>query len=158
MKRLSWKYIAGLVDGEGCIDCEHVRDHRTKVYHYLRPRLRIALGLPGKEVLEIMQANHGGNTYEKNLKGHEKYNPNWGSAFYWQLEGKRLRALLQNIVNHLIIKKEQARLAIWILDHITGKQVTDEIRDRLRDEMKAMKRDPQRLSEQAVTGIQLLIR
>jgi hypothetical protein len=158
MKRLSWKYIAGLVDGEGCIDCQHVRDHRTRVYHYLRPRLRIALGLPGKHVLDIIKTNHGGNTYQKHLEGHEKYNPNWGSAFYWQLEGKRLRALLQNIVNHLEIKKEQAKLAIWILDNITGKQVTDEIRERLKDELKAMKRDPQRLSEQAVAEIKPLIR
>ncbi len=57
-----------------------------------------------------------------------------------------------------MIKKEPAKFSIWILDHIIGKHVTDEIRERLKDELKAMKRDPQRLSDQAVSEIQRLMR
>ena len=77
-------------------------------------------------------------------------NPNWQDAYAWVLSGKvHLRKFLQNVVNHLVIKKEQARFAIWILDNIGGKHVTSEVKQLIIDEMKAMKRDPHRLSERA---------
>ncbi|MCA9340010.1 MAG: hypothetical protein KDA17_03820 [Candidatus Saccharibacteria bacterium] len=158
MKRLSWKYIAGFVDGEGCLDMQYVRDRKTKEYRYIRPRLRIGLSAPGKHVLEILKANHGGSIYVKNLKGHAKYNENWLSHHYWQIEGKRLRPVLQNIVNHLEIKKEQARLVIWMIDNMVGKHVPDSARERLKSELKAMKIDPQRLSEKAAQEVIALMR
>jgi len=54
MKRLSWKYIAGLVDGEGCLDVQVTRGI------YVRPRLRICLADNCKFILDILHANHGG--------------------------------------------------------------------------------------------------
>lgn len=150
MKRLSWKYIAGFVDGEGCLDMQFTKDGKTGEYKYIRPRMRIGLSEPGRAVLDMLLANHGGNIYVKNLEGHGKFNANWKAHHYWQLEGKRLRPFIQNIVNHLEIKKEQARLVIWMIDNVMGKHVPDGVRELLKDELKAMKSDPQRLSERAV--------
>lgn len=154
MKRLSWKYMAGLIDGEGCIDMQvHRVAGRDGLYP--RPRLRVYLAQnAGGILLENMKNNFGGTicTRERN-----KVNSNWQDVSCWQIEGKRMRALLQNIVNHLIIKKEQAKFAIWWLDNMMGKvATTDEARKTAIDELKAMKTHPQRLSEEAVRRIEAM--
>lgn len=147
MKRLSWKYIAGLIDGEGCLDVQvtHHRDYPGRPY--VRPRVRIGLADSSRFLLDILLANHGGSISERKVA---HTNPAWQDSSSWSLIGKQARPLLQNIVNHLEIKKEQAKLLIWMIDNVMGKHIGEELREHLREELKAMKRDPQRLSEAAV--------
>jgi hypothetical protein len=156
MKRLSWKYMAGLIDGEGCIDMQANVHKRDGVY-YCRPRLRVTLsGESGKEMIDLMLANFGGT---HDCRERTFSNPNWLPAYAWCLTAKtHLRAFLQNIVNHLILKKEQARFAIWWIDNVGGKQVTEEVRRLGTDELKAMKRDSHRLSERAAKNFIALMR
>jgi hypothetical protein len=155
MKRLSWKYIAGLIDGEGCLDFQYIC-HQD--YKHLAPRLRIQLTEPSKFVLENLQTNFGGNLHARIMN-----NPNWQNSITWQIQGRRVRPILQNIVNHLLIKKEQARFLIWYIDNMmVGKRqdtspFMDECRQIAIDELKAMKRDPQRLTERAAQRITALM-
>jgi hypothetical protein len=148
MKRLSWKYIAGLVDGEGCIDFQVTYHKSYPGRPYIQPRLRIAMADSARFVLEMLLANHGGNLFE--AKRNNK-NEAWQDASYWTVQGKALRPVLQNIVNHMYIKKEQAKLAIWMIDNVMGKHIGDDLREHLKAELKAMKRDPHRLSEAAAS-------
>ena len=85
-------------------------------------------------------------------------NPLWQNAATWTIQGKKIRPFLQNIVNHMYIKKEQAKFCIWLIDHVMGKHTETEIRKSIHDELKAMKRDPHRLSEKAVERISPLMR
>lgn len=145
MKRLSWKYIAGLVDGEACLDVQ------VNNGSYVRPRLRIALVESSRFVLESLKDSFGGSIYER--KKNEK-NPNWQNSVSWELCGYHLVCpVLRNISNHLLIKKEQARLLLWMEQEVKGKQVANEARQLIIDELKAMKRDPHRLSEKAQSEI-----
>lgn len=160
MKRLSWKYIAGLIDGEGCIDFQcHVNQQNGEPRLYIVPRLRIGMSLPAKDVLEQLKLDLGGNVW---IKKHTQENTNWAPHYYWQIQGKSLRPILQNIVNHLIIKREQARLCIWWIDRCMGRQFNKldqviPIRQCARDELKAMKLDPHRLNGEAIKKIMQLI-
>lgn len=160
MKRLSWKYIAGLIDGEGCIDFQcHVDQRNKEPRLYIVPRLRIAMTVIAKDLLEILRANHGGNIWEHNRK---LKNPNWTPAIYWQVQGKQLRPLLQNVVNHLFLKREQAKLCIWWIDRCMGRRWNklnqiETVRQGARDELKAMKADPHRLSGKAIERLTKLI-
>jgi hypothetical protein len=101
-------------------------------------------------ILEILKTNHGGN-----INGRHFENPNWQDPFTWTLQGKKFRPFMQNIVNHLEIKKEQAKLAIWIQDNLRhqGMQQSEEVKQCASNELKAMKTDPQRLSEVAIRNI-----
>lgn len=156
MKRLSWKYLAGLIDGEGCIDMQTRKVIKDGVEElYCRPRLRLTLaGIAGEMVLPMLSDNFGGH-FDKTRKENTK----WLPAYTWALTGKtHLRSVLQNLANHLIIKKEQAKFAISWLDLIGGKHVTDEVRRFACDELKAMKKDPQRLNERAMQNITALMR
>ena len=139
MKHLSWKYLAGLIDGEGCIDIQASKGN------YLTPRLRITFAGPGKEVLEFCK-----NNYDGHLTMRESKNPNWSDAWTWEVTGyTRVCKILRNIVNHLIIKKEQAKIILWLETNLKGKWLRPETREAAIEEMKLMKRDPHRLSEKA---------
>lgn len=164
MKHLSWKYIAGLIDGEGCFDFQVGKSRYTRVddskatYLYLTPRLRIALAEPGAFVLELIRNQCGGNLWRD---PRSRMNPDWQDAIYWQLENARLRAVLQEVHGHLYLKKEQARFLLWLIDNMRGKTVKqrgmmnlDAARRVAKEELKAMKRDPQRLSERAVAAVE----
>lgn len=152
MKRLSWKYIAGFIDGEGCIDLQ-ISSYKGDQYRtgiYIRPRLRICLAAVGKEVLDIMQTNFGGNMSLRKSK-----NSNWNDSYCWSLDGYKLACpFIRNIKNHLIIKKEQAELTLWLETHVKGKRFeTEQIPRLIQEEFKVMKRDPHRLSEKAVISL-----
>jgi len=163
MKRLSWKYIAGLIDGEGCIDFQcHTYEGKDGKGLHIVPRLRIAMTDVALYLLEMLKANFGGNIWAS----HRNWtNPNWRPAYYWQLTGRGMRPLLQNIINHLILKREQAKFCIWWIDKCMGKHLDRtesekimSIRECARNELKAMKTDPHRLSERAIQEFSELMR
>jgi len=141
MKRIPWKYLAGLIDGEGCIDVQ------VNNGVYIRPRLRIAMSDNALFLLEMLQNSLGGHMCTRELS---KTNPNWQNASSLEWSGyKQACPVLRNIVNHLFLKKEQARFCLWMETELKGKQVSTEVRNAVRDELKLMKRDPHRLSEKA---------
>lgn len=143
MKRVSWKYLAGLIDGEGCIDLS-----TTKVndQFYVQPRLRIGMATSCSFLLEMCQLNFGGHME----KVRESKSDNWQSSQTWAVVGyKQTCPILRNVVNHLILKKEQARFCLWMEENIKGRRLNTEVLKTVREELKLMKRDPHRLSERA---------
>lgn len=148
MKRVSWKYLAGLIDGEGCIDLA-----TTKVndQFYIQPRLRIGMANSALFLLEMNQLNFGGH-----LSSRASTKENHQDSTTWTVSGyKQTCCLLRNVVNHLILKKEQARLALWMETNLKGTRLTQEVLDIVREEFKLMKRDPHRLSEKAQERIKI---
>lgn len=151
MKRVSWKYLAGLIDGEGCIDLA-----TTKVndQFYVQPRLRVGMSICNLFLLEMCQLNFGGHLEKKR----ESTNPAWQDSQTWALSGyKKSCPVLRNVVNHLILKKEQARLCLWMETNVKGKRLSAEALKAVREEFKLMKRDPHRLSEKAQERISTLL-
>ena len=141
MKRLSWKYLAGLIDGEGCIDVQISKGV------YVRPRLRIGMSVVADQLRPMLENLMPGTT---TFSYRRQENPAWQDSWSISWDGyRRCNKILRNVVKHLILKKEQARFVLWLEEHIKGKQVSTEVRDAIREELKLMKRDPHRLSEQA---------
>lgn len=152
MKRVSWKYLAGLIDGEGCID---VQVTKIGEKFYIQPRIRIGMSDVAVELLEMCQLNFGGGLQKRELS---KKNPTWNNSTSWELPGyKNSCPILRNIVNHLILKKEQARFCLWMESNIKGKHIGQECVNKCREMLKLMKRDPHRLSEQAQEEILVML-
>lgn len=147
MKKISVKYLAGLVDGEACIDWAYQFDKKYNK-RYIRPRLRITQSVPGYEIIDLLYNNFGGN-----IETRTPDNPNWQQSKTWTVVGNRAVMVLNNIKNSLIVKKEQAKLAVSWERHLRGKLIPDEVKDIMSDEMKLMKKDPHRLSEKALQRI-----
>lgn len=144
MKRLSVKYLAGLIDGEGCVDWMRSFDKKLQK-RYIRPRLRITLTEPGYEVIDLLVNNFGGHVEVRKPK-----NSQWTPSKTWSVTASRAVMVLGNVKNSLIIKKEQAKLAIAWEKHLKGRHIPDSVKDIMSEEMKLMKKDPHRLSEKAM--------
>ena len=158
MKRLSWKYVAGLFDGEGCVVCAIKRKTTfqgqgkktgVKTHSYYRQiSIELTLTESSKHVIDHLQNNYGGNVYRA-----ESRNPNWKPTYTWKLrDNTKARAFCQNIYKHCMIKNEQLRLAIWAIDMLKGK-LAPEVAETLKQEFKLQKSDPHRLSEKAQENI-----
>lgn len=140
MKRLPTKYLAGLIDGEGCIDLS------ISYGHYIRPRVRIALAEPCKYILEMIQNTYGGHLYKREVD-----NPNWQNSYSWELAGYgQVCCFLRNIKNFLYIKRQQAEFILELENLIRGKHLGDKPKRFVKEELRLMKKDPHRLSEKAV--------
>lgn len=152
MKKLSVKYLAGLIDGEACIDWSHYHDKKYNK-RYVRPRLRITLTAPGYEIIESLMATYGGH-----IETRTPTDERWAQSKTWYVVSSRAIMVLNQVKNSLIIKKEQAKLAIAWEKHFKGTGMTEEAREILKEEMKLMKKDPHRLSEKAVQRVKLALK
>ena len=73
MKRLSWKYVAGLVDGEGCVSLG-IRTKKNKDSVSMFPQIILELTLTEscKHLIDLLHNNYGGRVYRI-----ESRNENW---------------------------------------------------------------------------------
>ncbi len=116
------RYVAGIVDGEGCIRISlHYNRSGNECYSLL-----LSVHMCCKAVLERLQELIGyGHIHHTRAK-----NKNWRDSYRWELRGKRAYNLLSQVWPILVEKKEQALLAIefqTVFPQRQGKIVTDEI-------------------------------
>lgn len=91
--QLGW--IAGILDGEGTITANETR-------------ILVSVGSTTLEMLKELQRLCGGSIRSNG----KPQKPNHRSAWSWTLHGKNAFPLLDLIKDHLIIKKNQAFLAL----------------------------------------------
>lgn len=110
-EQAKWSYLAGFFDGEGCI---HIADF---VYPYAKPdrlqqvyRLDIHITQTDLRAAKWLLQNFGGVYYTRQGSG------NWSTAYRWVPKGKKNKEeLLLGILPYLIIKREQALVALEFL-------------------------------------------
>lgn len=147
-------YLAGFFDGEGCIDNQFMYPSQAKGKVYVRPRIRVAQSKTGSIVLHQLQEIYGGH-----LSHRKPQNANQQPSTSWEILDKAgITKMLTELAPLLIIKKEQALLALWWLENCTGRHIPEQARIAYNDELKRMKRDLQRLSEEAIADIERLMR
>lgn len=102
-KVVSLEYWAGLFDGEGCIRiCRGWSRHK-------RPRytLSVKLANTNQKVIILLKEAFGGSWYKvKKMKPHHQ------DAWEWILNAKGAEVFLRIIKHLLIIKKEEAEVAL----------------------------------------------
>lgn len=157
---LTADYLAGLFDGEGCIDVQVMYPQAGKGRLYVRPRIRLCMADSALMIMQLLHKVFGGNLVRRQATKKNQQN-SW--SLEW-LSGDAIRELLRTILPHLVLKAEQAKLALWWLDSASGRRADcgyagmEEARAFFQAEMRAMKRDPQRLSERAAARIESLMR
>ena len=88
-------YIAGIVDGEGCISL--YKNRATYI-----PRLTIVNTNP--LLSEYLQTKLGGNTYKSKKK------EGWKVAYNWQVQNQLALDIVKTLLPYLILKRELALL------------------------------------------------
>ena len=154
------QYLAGFIDGEGCIDVQ--RYYQRGKYAgqlYVRPRLRIVQATSGKLMVNMLTDKFGGHVYHR-----KRGNKNQQDSVSWEFVSyPDVKRILKIILPHLIVKREQAKLVLWWIKHMQGIRSDNfagiiEARTVFAEELSAMKRDSQRLSERAIAKIKRLMR
>lgn len=97
-----YHYLAGLVDGEGCIQLSPSNKGKYRKYY---PRLSVTnTHLP---VLEMLVATYGGAIHGPKFS-RQATKP----CYDWRITGDKAREVLTKLEPLLIIKKEKAQLVL----------------------------------------------
>lgn len=105
-------YIAGIIDGEGCIDitCGEKRK-------YPQHALRISVGSTSLEMVQFLSKFYPANIKLRMPKGNSK-KPLW----IWCIVTKKAAVCLKEILPYLITKREQALIGIEFQEEIKNYQ------------------------------------
>lgn len=120
-------YLAGIIDGEGCIGIECMAPCKKKdgtwirKHNYYTPRLTVIN--TSKKVIDLLMKTFGG-TYStrKTIQGRK-------TCFAWRIFGEALINVLRAVIPYLQIKYDQAQLVLEFRKTVgkTGWHVSEEI-------------------------------
>ena len=156
LSEIELAYIAGIIDGEGCIGIHKCPDKRgVSRLHYLY----LCTSNNNPLLHEFMQLRLGGNISKRQQQS------NWNPNYKWFVRSKKAENVLRMVLPYLLLKKEQAKISIEfseVKSSTQGRRLTEKEWD-LREEyylkMKELnarytkskphhqKLQPQRLSE-----------
>lgn len=116
MKRNAWPYVAGIVDGEGSI---LISKWERSDSSGMKTELRIKICNTNFTLIKWLMANFGGRfRVDVNNRRHGAYStPQRSRPLYeWGMSGKANKEkFLLGIIPHLLLKREQAMLALEYL-------------------------------------------
>lgn len=104
VKKAEYAYAAGLIDGEGCIG---IRSYKKRELMFYLLTLEVTMGRKGYDSLKKMQLVFGGNL-KKLSERTERHDAVWR----WSMSGVVAEKVIKEIFPFLIVKSEQAGLAI----------------------------------------------
>jgi hypothetical protein len=101
-------YVAGLLDGEGCILISRHKKQRASGKVGLEYFFQVGITNTDKPIIDWLKTTFGGNVSNHSSSSKNKGKPGW----QWRLSSKHARPFLVSILPHLRIKQKQAALAI----------------------------------------------
>ena len=108
-------YLAGLIDGEGCIHLQRNQSKKSPNYNYTATMF---VGNTNAVIIDICkELNLGYIDYRKQINIKHK------KAFVWRLTSNPCRALLPLILPYLRIKKQQSELLLEYLNLVAKANV-----------------------------------
>jgi hypothetical protein len=117
--RLSYEYIAGLFDGDGCVSCSLIQQrYKTKTYGKTLMMPHVGIFNQNLAVLlEVMETMKCGEILA--CVGNRKKGST--GAYRWDLNKPDLKPVLTKLLPYLRIKREQAQVMLLLLDTTKGK-------------------------------------
>ncbi|KKN34944.1 hypothetical protein LCGC14_0788850 [marine sediment metagenome] len=101
---LKYAYLAGLIDGEGCIQIKRQKDSAKSFGFYFR--LEVQITSTNEKLIAYLISNHDGYIYKQ-----KSANPKHKTALHWRVGSTTAKKLLEKVFPYLIIKREQAQVA-----------------------------------------------
>lgn len=131
---LDIRYVAGLFDGEGWITVV-VKRYPDRVSY----QLTIGIGMVHQPLIETIRSQFGGNVFVKMPSPGQSANTRAGVT--WRLTSGPAAAFLEKIVPFLVVKQEEAELAIEFQKHVRAHTHDFKYRPHMRDELYAYRED-----------------
>ena len=106
VSKITAAYIAGFVDGEGCI-CIYKRKRRYKNQGFENYTCSIKIANTDKRIMDWFKNSFGGNLYKRVYDSTNQKN-----AYCWELVADIGMQFVQKIVPYLKVKRKQAELLL----------------------------------------------
>jgi hypothetical protein len=119
------RYVAGLFDGEGMVSIiKWVKPEST----HTRYQVRISIGMTHWPVIEALKARfYGRGSLHQNR--HDLRNPAHRIQFTWIAVSQDAAMCLREMLPYLIVKRDEAELALELQEHIDANRPTLATRD-----------------------------
>ncbi len=109
-----YAYIAGLIDGEGCIS---IRRCKQGKFIYYKPMIEV--GMTDRQPIELLEKTFGNSAwYEVIPTGKRKL-----ICHKWRVTGSNCVPVLNPILPYLIVKRKQALIVIEFIKRIFPKGI-----------------------------------
>ena len=106
--KVYWSYLAGMFDGEGTFSIYHHKGQSSTGKPYDSTAIRIEVTNTNVALMEWFVSHFGGQYYH-----HRRANLKHKIAYGWRPKGRaNSEQLLLGILPYLVIKKEQAKIAL----------------------------------------------
>lgn len=106
---IDYAYVAGIIDGEGCIA---VRNSRPAAKNGATWCLTIRVHVCSKKIVDKLVGVFGGHIYLHMPSNHQNY-----PQYYWSIRSGAAYKLLRKIKPYLTEKKAQADIGIQFFNH-----------------------------------------
>lgn len=109
MKGRSLEYLAGIVDGEGCISIHCQKQHRSNRNGRCYPHYALGISVFQQDVrlMKWLVAHFGGQYYKHSHVGEHSQGYSWHAP-----TGKDREQFILSLIPYLLLKQEQAKLAL----------------------------------------------
>lgn len=119
------RYVAGLFDGEGVVSI--VRWAKPNSTH-IRYQVRAAIGMSHRPVIEALHKRFGGSLH---MNRHDLRSRKNRIQFCWIVSSQVAAEFLRAVLPHLVVKREEAEIAIEFQKHIDDNRPKKANRDEL---------------------------
>lgn len=110
-----WPYVAGLLDGEGCI-CLHERKPNNQSAFFIQ----VVIYNTSLTLMKWLVGNFGGKFYVRTKEGSPLSKK---MQYVWHPSGKKNReSFLLGVIPYLVVKQEQAKIGLAFLRLGYGEQ------------------------------------
>lgn len=109
-------YLAGIIDGEGCVKFKMSGGTAGNKKRY--PRARCVVTNTSKKLIYWLKDNFGGNVRivkREELKGYNKGKGNRKTQYHWRLRYGEIKKIFPQIIPYLIIKKKEAKQSLALI-------------------------------------------
>lgn len=107
-RKVDLAYVAGLFDGEGCINLRPRSNTKKQTYE-----LQVTLVSTNEWITQQLKFSFGGNVYYTP----ENFERNWKASWRWLTQAQNALRFLELVYPYLKLKKPQAEIAIKFQKH-----------------------------------------
>lgn len=119
------RYAAGLFDGEGMV---RIGRWAKPDSTHVRYQIRVTIGMSHRPVIESLHKQFGGSLHNNR---HDLRNPKNRIQFNWIASSQAAVKFLRKVLPHLVVKREEAEIAIALQEHIDANRPTLKTREAL---------------------------
>lgn len=105
---LDHRYAAGLFDGEGYV---RIAKWAKPNSVHVRYQVFAGIGMAHLPVIQALRETYGGSL---NVNRHSARNPIHRDQFVWNAASQKACAFLRDVLPHLIVKRDEAELALEV--------------------------------------------